>query len=278
MSKRLIKVYVKDSNIKGIGKGLFAKTEINKGSIIVEYKGKLKKQSDKMTNARSNIYFNDGCILECSINDLASYANDAINFTEERRKLMKSLKSEEPFYKKHENAKINAEIKINDNLHRAFLIANQDIKKDEEIYCHYGFMYWFKKEMIRGVLVEEEIKQNGFPNDIYKYPGFINYMKEFYPKYKSHKIKKSEQDDNYDLVIHLSDGNYILMPMKNFEHDVVKIESDKLVNLIQEGGFDEELKELITEEKIDIEQETLKEGNFDDKILDKLLKAYTKKL
>jgi hypothetical protein len=82
--------------------------------------------------------------LPCSfpLTDLASFANDAINFTRKRRQLMKSLQSNEPFYTKYKNTKVNAEIKINDDLHRAFLIACNDITTNEEIFCHYGFMFY----------------------------------------------------------------------------------------------------------------------------------------
>ena len=144
MLKRLPKAYSKNSNIPSIGKGLFAITNIKKGSIIAEFKGKLKKPGENLNSSRSNIYFNDEYILECPPNDMASFANDVINFTKKRRHLMKSLKSEEPFYTKHPNTNINAEIKINNNMHRAFLIAAVDIVMNEEIFCHYGFMYWYK--------------------------------------------------------------------------------------------------------------------------------------
>jgi hypothetical protein len=50
---------------------------------------------------------------------------------------MKSLQSNEPFYTKYKNTKVNAEIKINDDLHRAFLIACNDIATGEEIFCHW---------------------------------------------------------------------------------------------------------------------------------------------
>jgi SET domain-containing protein len=219
--KRPIKVYAKESTVPDIGKGLFAKVDIKKGSIIVEYKGKLRKPHEKTTSSRSNIYFNDEFVLECPANDLASFANDTINFTNVRRQLMKSLMSDEPFYKKHSNTKINATIKINDNLHRAFLIAFDDIKTNEEIFCHYGFMYWYKKEISKiGFLQEDEIEKNGFPQNIFEYPAFLSYIKEFYPDYVRHEIKPF--GENHDVIIHLDDDQYVVMMIENFANDIEK--------------------------------------------------------
>ena len=65
MKKRLDKVYAKESTEPSMGKGLFAKSNIKKGSIIVEFKGKLRKPNDNITNQRSNIYFEDEYVLEC---------------------------------------------------------------------------------------------------------------------------------------------------------------------------------------------------------------------
>lgn len=237
MSKRSVKVFVKDSNIHSIGKGLFANTNIKKGSIIIEYKGKLRNPEEKPTSSRSNIYFNDEYILECPSTDLASFANDAINFTKKRRQLMKSLRSEEPFYIKHQNAKVNAEIKINDNLHRAFLIASDDISINEEIFCHYGFMYWYKTEITTvGFLQEDEIDKNGFPDKIFEFPGFMSYIKEFYPKYVSHEVKPFKK--NYDVILHFNDGHHIVMAIENFANKIQTINGNKLKELQNDGYFD----------------------------------------
>lgn len=95
-------MYEKESSVPNIGKGLFAKTNIKKGSIIVEFKGKLRKPNEHslIKDGRSNIYFEDDYVLECPENDLASYANDAINFTRKRRKLMETLRKKRTIIQK----------------------------------------------------------------------------------------------------------------------------------------------------------------------------------
>ena len=142
MSKKVI---AKESTIPVMGKGLFAIVDIPKGSIIVEFKGVLKKPGERVSDNRSNIHFCDNYVLDCPKTDLASFANDAIMFTRERRFLLSSLKSSEPFYKKHPNTTVNADININNKLHRAFLTASENIKVGDEIFTHYSFPYWFKK-------------------------------------------------------------------------------------------------------------------------------------
>lgn len=225
------KVYSKNSVIPNIGKGLFAKIKINKGSIITEFKGKLRKPGEHASSSRSNIYFNDECFLECPETDLASFANDPINFTKDRRKLMKALRSTKPFYRKNPNTKINAEIEIKDKSHRAFLIASDDIMPDEEIFCHYGFLYWFKIEITRiGFLQEDEIEKNGFPEKIFEYPAFLSYVKEFYPTYISHEIKP--YGDVYDFIVHLQSGHHVLMPIENFASQITRVpveDADKVL-------------------------------------------------
>ena len=220
MSKsRKEKVYVGESSIPNIGKGLFSGTNIKKGSIIVEYKGKLKNPEEKISSSRSNIYFEDKKMLECPANDLASYANDAINFTGIRRHLMKTLQSAEPLYTKYPNAKINAEIKTNNNLHRAFLIACDDININEEIFCHYGFQYWFKTELATiGFLKEDEIEQNGFPEKIFEYPAFTSYIKEFYPN--SIRIEVQPLNDFFEVIVYFDNDYHITMPMQNYANQI----------------------------------------------------------
>ena len=183
-------IYIKKSTIPNIGNGLFAKKNIKSGTIIIKFTGKLRMPSEKILSSRSNIYFIDEYVLECPLSDLASFANDSIDFTKESRKLMKALKSTEPFYKKYNNTKINLYIKTNSKLHRAYLVATEDINENEEIFCHYGFQHWFKKEITEiGFLQENEIERNGFPEKIFEYPAFTGYVNEFYPTNIRFEIK-----------------------------------------------------------------------------------------
>lgn len=222
MKNRNIKVYAKESTIQSFGKGLFALKDIKKESIIVEFNGKIRNSNCDIVDNRSCLHFSDDTILECGANDLASFANDGIDMNVTPRKLIESLKLEQPFYKKYTNATINASIKINHNLHRAFLIAETDIKKDEEIFCHYSFGYWFGKEMTTiGFLYEDEIEKNGFPNDIFNYPAFKCYIDEFYPSNTHFDVKKYK--DSFDVIVHFKDGKTLLMPMTDYSNSVSKV-------------------------------------------------------
>lgn len=223
-NKKNEKVCINNSTITGTGKGLFAKVVIKQGSIIAEYRGKLRNNNQQIQNLRSVIYFNDNTFLECPSDDLASYANDAINFTGIQRKIMETLKADAPFYTKHKSAVINSTIKINTKLHRAFLIATRDIPTNQEIFCHYGFSYWFGTEMTKiGFLQEAEIEENGFPDKIFEYPAFARYIEEFYPDCTDITVKPFGPD--YDVVLDFGPDNHIVMVMKNYSNVVQKIDN-----------------------------------------------------
>jgi SET domain-containing protein len=205
----------KQSNIKNTGLGLFAKNAIKKGSWIAEFKGKLYPPEATIKNQRSNIYFNDEYILSCDENDLASFANDCINFVTKRRKLVEEMNKKKPFYEKHEGTVVNASIHLceKNSMHKAYLVATQDIKKDEEIYVHYGFIYWFNQEMEKGFLPEKCVDENGFPEDLYGRPGFSAYIRTFYADSLLYKIMKNT-DDEFMCAIEFSD-TAIHIPLPN---------------------------------------------------------------
>lgn len=222
MKKHKNRVYVDKSTIPTIGNGLFANKNIKKGSVIANFKGKLRKPGKHINNHRSNISFDDKYILDCAENDLASYANDIINFTKTRRKLMETLRRNEPFYKKHPNSKINSEIRIDNDLHKAWLVATDNILIDEEIFCHYSFCYWFCIEISQiGFLQEDEIEQNGFPEKIFEYPAFNQYIKEFYPKMIDLEIIQDE--NSYNVVVHIKNKGNIILQMPNYAKKISKI-------------------------------------------------------
>lgn len=181
-------MFTKISTIKDGGNGLFTKDQIKKGAVIAEFRGELVAPNvKKQGNNRSIVYFNDGYRLYCDEDDLASFANDCVEFPTVRRKLMKTLRTCEPFYQKHEYANLNAEIILreSDGQHKAFLVAAMDIKRNEEIFCHYGFIYWFFKEATElGFLEEKEIDMKGFPENLHTYVAFDKYIKTFYPDVK----------------------------------------------------------------------------------------------
>jgi SET domain-containing protein len=205
-------VYAGDSTISNVGKGLFAARDLLQDELIVEYLGELLSPDEQPRNSRSNLYFDDGYTLCCHDDDLASFANDCINPPVESRKIIKSLRKYEPFYKRHTNATINAEIHLDQDSHKAFLYSRSPIKKDQEIFCHYGFLYWFNHEAFNlGFELEKEIERNGFPDDIFKYAGFHAYVKEFYPSSK--EIEVSQSASGYVVAIKFENNKGMILNM-----------------------------------------------------------------
>lgn len=135
------------------------------------------------------------------------------------------MKKDKPLYKKHKKSTINATIKLHDNTHRAFLIALCDIKKDDEIFCHYGFMYWFFCEASDiGFLPEEELDKNGAIREIFKYPAFVKYIYEFFGDVDRIEYVPYSQTTT-DVIIHHKTGGCVVMPLKNeIIFDAVKLE------------------------------------------------------
>ena len=214
------KTYVKESTIPNCGKGLFANKFIKEGQIIEYYTGILKKKN--IIGTRSNIYFDDGTIMQCFDNDKASFANDAIKFDNKRRKLMETLKSEIPFYDTYPNICINAEINIINKRKKAYLKATKDIKPDEEIFCHYGFKYWLIQELQYGFLQEEEIEKNGFPDNIFHFPAFKKYVEKFYPDCIQCKVNQDENQD-FMIVLECKFNKTLRIPIPNLKKSMQKI-------------------------------------------------------
>ncbi|AYV82446.1 MAG: SET domain protein [Hyperionvirus sp.] len=205
-----VNAYVKISSIPGIGLGLFAKVDIKAGQIIAEYKGKLIHPRTKNNTKGGVITFKDGYKLLCYVDDLASCTNDCVDYPKFQRKLIASLESDEAFYKRYPGTNINAslDLKQDEMPYRAFLVAYTDIPKDQEIFCHYGFAFWFKNESQRGFIIEKEIQTNGFPEDLTKYKAFDGYLKEFFPDLISSSLSGDK------LTIKLKDDvlRYIEVP------------------------------------------------------------------
>jgi SET domain-containing protein len=163
----------KISNIPDIGFGLFADENIKSGSFITEFQGTITNGSAK--DNWSNIYFDNGKVLECFKDNLASFANDIIIFQKEKRNLVEVIKSGEPLYKSYNCEHPNAEIYTNHDKMRAWIRATRDINKGDEIFVHYGLPFWIKNEaIIHGGI--------GIPNDIFKSISFDKYVRMFYPE------------------------------------------------------------------------------------------------
>lgn len=202
-------VYVDKSTIPNAGNGLFAKVFIEKGTTIAQFQGIIKSKAKYCSSDRSIIYFDNGHVLECPTNDIASFANDAVDFPIEKRYLLEALELDTPFYRKRDNLEINAQIITYTDDYCAFLVATNDIKQNEEIFCHYGFFHWFKQEMKRGFLFRnDEIE---IPVKLYNYIGFLSYIFEFYPE--TREIKINDSKDPEEITIITCNNHYITMPL-----------------------------------------------------------------
>ncbi len=123
-------LYIKPSQIKNAGKGLFTAIDIYKDEIISLFKGEIitNKEAGKRAQLNADKYFInllDGSILDSMHTDCyAKYAND-------EEGLSSSI------YKN------NAKITLDDD-NRVCIKASKKIKAGEEIFCSYGKRYWEK--------------------------------------------------------------------------------------------------------------------------------------
>ncbi|WP_395044418.1 SET domain-containing protein-lysine N-methyltransferase [Flavobacterium sp.] len=121
-------LFIKTSQLKNSGNGLFTAIDIYKDEIVTIFKGEILSnvEAELRTKNKSNQYFMnllDGSILDCKNNNcFAKYANDATGF----------IKSE---------FKNNCKITLDED-ENVCLIAIRKIKSGEEIFCDYGKRYW----------------------------------------------------------------------------------------------------------------------------------------
>lgn len=215
--------YVKESNIPGAGKGLFALHDIKKGQVIAQFKGIVHSPDsiDRKIDPRSTIYFSDGSVLVSSEKDIASYANDPIVFDCDPaniRPLFPALKSTEPFYKMHPGTRINAVLKntFQRDKHKAYIVADSDIVKDEEIFVHYGFNYWFVYEFKeRGFLPDADMISGEFSDNMTDYPAYIACLNLFYPENTSITKVDHKGERFYNINFAGSGGSSVTMKGPN---------------------------------------------------------------
>ncbi len=123
-------LYIKPSQIKNAGKGLFTAIDIYKDEIISLFKGEIitNTEAGKRAQLNADKYFInllDDSILDSMHTDCyAKYANDA-----------KGLSSS--------NFKNNAKITLDDD-NNVCVKASKKIKSGEEVFCSYGKRYWKK--------------------------------------------------------------------------------------------------------------------------------------
>ncbi len=121
------KVMVKESQLPGAGKGLFAKELIPKGTRIVEYKGKITNWKDVDDNDGNNgyiYYVKRHHVIDASrhASALARYANDARGLRRVKGVTNNAAYTEEGL--------------------RVFIEATKDIAPGAEILVEYGKEYW----------------------------------------------------------------------------------------------------------------------------------------
>jgi SET domain-containing protein len=130
-------LYVKKSNLPSSGKGLFTKTPIKRGDVVIEYLGETIPWSEclKREQAGKGGYFMYVTSAHCidarpTKEMLARYANDAKGFT------------------KVEGIKNNSFYEMRGK--RVFIVARKNIPEGSEILVGYGKEYWDTlKETIR---------------------------------------------------------------------------------------------------------------------------------
>lgn len=120
-------LYIKKSNISKAGKGLFTRQFIAKGTVIVEYKGRITTWKEALNGKVFNgyvFYINRLHVIDCMTykKALARFANDA-NGTHQI-----------------ENLKNNSNFIIQQN--KVYIQAAKDICAGEEILVSYGRDYW----------------------------------------------------------------------------------------------------------------------------------------
>ena len=123
-------LYIKSSQIKNAGKGLFTAIDIYKDEIISLFKGEIIANNEAKKRAQLNddkyfINLLDGSILDSMHKDCyAKYANDAEGLS-------------------RSNFKNNTKITLDDD-NNVCLKASKKIKSGEEVFCSYGKRYWKK--------------------------------------------------------------------------------------------------------------------------------------
>lgn len=120
-------LFIKKSKLPNAGKGLFTKKEIEKGTRIVEYKGKLRKwRNVKHLDGYNGylMYITRNAVIDAlpATNTLGRYANDASGFSR-----MLGLKN-------------NCEYVSEGN--KCYIESKRSIKKGEELFVSYGKEFW----------------------------------------------------------------------------------------------------------------------------------------
>ena len=120
-------LYLKKSHLPGAGKGLFTKKDIPKGTVIVEYKGRITTWEDIKHEDGKNgylYYVNSKHVINAKpyVKTFGRYANDA-----KGRVRVKGLRNNSEYIEKNK---------------RCFIRATKNIHAGDEIFVGYGKEYW----------------------------------------------------------------------------------------------------------------------------------------
>ncbi|AGF85723.1 hypothetical protein QJ854_gp059 [Moumouvirus goulette] len=90
-----------------------------------------------------------------------------------------------------------------------------EIPAGQEIFCHYGFSYWYDLEIRKiGFLQEDKMNEIGFPTEIFRYKAFGKYIEEFYPDCNDIEVKSFGKD--FYVVLHFGPDQHIIIVLKNY--------------------------------------------------------------
>ena len=120
-------LYLKKSGLPNAGKGLFTKQDIPKGTVIVEYKGRITTWDEIKHEDGKNgylYYVNSKHVINAKpyVKALGRYANDAMG-----RSRVDGLRNNAEYVEKNK---------------RCFIKSTRKILKGQEIFVGYGREYW----------------------------------------------------------------------------------------------------------------------------------------
>lgn len=120
-------LYLKKSGLPNAGKGLFTKKEIPKGTVIVEYKGRVYTWDEIKHEDGTNgylYYINSKHVINAKpyVKTFGRYANDARGWSR-----AEGLRNNAEYIEKHK---------------RCYIKSTRKILKGEEIFVGYGREYW----------------------------------------------------------------------------------------------------------------------------------------
>lgn len=174
MSSHEHNVYVDKSKIND-SYGLFAKTKINAGEIILLIDYTIVKH-DAYTNSGIYVCLDSDHLIKCNPG-IIDVVQDIVKLYDKPRTLYEAFNSDEPFFDVSCSQIVNSHIVVKNKT--VLLMAKIDIHPHDEIYLHKGFEYYFKMENRRG-FVQDNINNDYYDQKIMGH-GFFAYCRKCYP-------------------------------------------------------------------------------------------------